>query len=295
MPQSAHLELVDTESASFPQPPRAAAEDISNLSASATELARNLLWMPDRLASHPFRNRCRALCRALKPLLTALESPAPRVVSDDFRWLHDNIFMLEAELEGIREAFKPVHKVPQARESKGNVAPRIASVAENFLAVVAYEFAEADFVRYIEAFEKVTVLKMMELWMLAPVLKLILLEEITVRGARLLADPAGSYGVHALVRSLRDVGQTSWQEVVEPLVLFDRVLRKDPAGAYAHMDYDSRELYRMKVANHCRALWRQRNGGRYRSTQLGASSPGPATRRPAHGSARIACRLVFGG
>jgi hypothetical protein len=51
------------------------------------------------------------------------------------------------------------------------------------------------------------------------------------------------------VRSLRDIGQTSWKEVLEPLVLFDRILRQDPAGAYARMDFESRDLYRTEVAN----------------------------------------------
>jgi hypothetical protein len=46
---------------------------------------------------------------------------------------------------------------------------------------------------------------------------------------------------------LRDVTQAPWKEVLEPLFLFDHVLRKDPASAYARMDFDSRELYRKKV------------------------------------------------
>ena len=33
------------------------------------------------------------------------------------------------------------------------------------------------------------------------------------------------------------------------MVLFDRVLRQDPAGAYARMDFESRDLYRTEIAN----------------------------------------------
>ncbi len=79
------------------------------------------------------------------------------------------------------------------------------------------------------------------------VLKLALLEQIAARGRRLLNDPIGLYGVQALVRSLRDVQQTDWKTVIEPLILFDHVLRQDPSGAYARMDFDSRELYRKKL------------------------------------------------
>src|ERR1700685_3895601 len=51
------------------------------------------------------------------------------------------------------------------------------------------------------------------------------------RLSRLVADPAGSYGVDVCMRSLRDVGQACWKDVLEPLILFDRILREDPANA----------------------------------------------------------------
>jgi hypothetical protein len=90
---------------------------------------------------------------------------------------------------------------------------------------------------------------MAELWALIPVLKLVLLEEIAGRGSRLLEDPANSPSVHNLVGSLREIKQTNWKLVIEPLVKFDGILREDPAGAYARMDHDSRDLYRNKVVN----------------------------------------------
>src|SRR5712692_484095 len=90
---------------------------------------------------------------------------------------------------------------------------------------------------------------MAELWGLVPALKLVLLEEIAVRGSRLLADTRESCDAGVCVRSLRDIGETSWKEVLEPLILFDPVLRQDPAAAYPQMDFDSRDLYRNALAN----------------------------------------------
>ena len=90
---------------------------------------------------------------------------------------------------------------------------------------------------------------MIELWALVPALKLVLLEEIAARGSKVASDAGGSYGAGVCVRSLRDIGHISWKNVLEPMVLFDRVLRQDPAGAYARMDFDSRDLYRTEVAN----------------------------------------------
>jgi hypothetical protein len=163
--------------------------------------------------------------------------------------LHDNIRLLEAESEDIREAFKVPHKLPHVRAHHGVVIPRIAAVAEDFLDAAAYQFTEPDFAAYIQAFQGITVLKMEELWTLVSVLKLVLLEQIAARSGRLIKDPTGSFAVDVLVRSLRDVGQASWKQVIEPLILFDHILREDPAGAYPRMDFESRALYRKKLVN----------------------------------------------
>jgi hypothetical protein len=126
---------------------------------------------------------------------------------------------------------------------------RVVALAAGFLATTSYEFTVSSLIAYVQAFQQSTVLRLVELWALVPALKLVLLEEIAARGSKVAADPAGSYGAGVCVRSLRDIGQTSWKEVLEPLVLFDRILRQDSAGAYARMDFESRDLYRTEVAN----------------------------------------------
>jgi cyclic beta-1,2-glucan glucanotransferase len=53
--------------------------------------------------------------------------------------------------------------------------------------------------------------------------------------------------IETCIWSLREIDQVSWQELLEPLILFDAVLRNDPAGAYARMDRESQEMYRAAV------------------------------------------------
>jgi len=249
MRERAHLNLAGAEAHGLRRPPVAMAPDMRTLRVSAAELASSLAWLPGEQASRPFRKRCRSLSHALKRLLTALESPPPKAISDDFRWLHDNIRLLEGELEDTLQTFELPHKAPHVRAPNGTVIPRIAALAEDFVAVSAYQFGEAGFTCYVQAFQEVTVLKLKELWTLVPVLKLVLLEQIAARGSLLVKDPIGSYGVEDLVRSLREVSQTSWKDVIEPLIVFDKILREDPAGAYARMDFDSRDLYRKKLVD----------------------------------------------
>jgi len=219
------------------------------LHARASELARSLAWLPGYCEEHPFRGRFRTTLRSLQPLFMKLEGRIPGVVTDDVHWLRDNLRLLESDLEDLRETFKTPQNIPHVRSGNGGLIPRIAALAGDFLVAVSYEFEEAAFTRYVQGFQDVTALNMAELWELASVMKLILLEQIALRSPRLFENGSACCGVGALVRSLRDISQTSWKTVIEPLILFDHVLREDPAGVYPHMDYDSRDLYRRKLAN----------------------------------------------
>ncbi len=150
-----------------------------------------------------------------------------------------------------------------------------------------YEFSEKSLIAYVQAFQQSTALKMIELWALVPALKLVLLEEIAARGSKVTADPEGSYGVGVCVRSLRDISQTAWKEVLEPLILFDRILRQDPAGAYPRMDFESRDLYRTELAEDCGIL---RSDRRWKLPPK--RRPGAGRRKQeTHSSPRLEARL----
>ena len=250
MPQNTDLELAsDAAQGHAVQPPKTTVPDASAAPLRAAELAHKLAWLPGQRVSRPFRGRCGALARVLKPLLAALESPRRKIASDEFRWLYDNTRLLEEGLQDITLTFNLRRKIPQVRSVNGVVVPRIAALAEDYLAAAEYRFCESSFTAYVRQFQELTVLNMEELWMLVPVLQLVLLEQVATRGRRLLEAPGGSYGIDTLVSSLREVGHTCWKDVIEPLILFDHILREDPAGAYPQMDYDSRELYRKKLVN----------------------------------------------
>ena len=249
MKESGHLELTHAQVEGVRQPHGDRAPDTRTLCSSAAELARNLAWVPGLRESYVLRDRCRTLSHVFRPLLSALESPPEKTVSDDVHQLHAATFLLAAELEDTCATFKSSTNLPQVRTRNGTVIPRIAALAEDFLATTSYRFSEPSFTQYVQAFQEIAVLKIAELWTLIPVLKLVLLEQIAERGCRLLQDPVGSYSVDNLVRSLRDIKATPWKVVIEPLVLFDHILREDPAGAYSRMDYESRDLYRRKLVH----------------------------------------------
>ena len=150
----------------------------------------------------------------------------------------------------MTETLKSQGKITHVRTAMVEILPRVLALAKGFLEAVSYAFSEQEFTLFVEVFQQTTPLQLRELWMLVPVLKLVFLEQIVARGSYFLKDPRdGSHGAGICVRSLRDIGQTTWKDVLEPLMLIDRVLQKDPAGAYGRMDFESRDLYRKRLSN----------------------------------------------
>jgi cyclic beta-1,2-glucan synthetase len=258
MSEMGNLELASADSASM-QPPIPGVPPVSRevspsigLRSSAAQLARGLAWVPGQQESTDLRDRCHALSDLFRPLLASLDSQSKNA-SDDFQRLLENVSLLHAELEDTSRIFDIGEKIPQVRTPDGALISRIAAVAQDFLSAAEYQFSESAFSSYMQAFQEVTVLTMAELWTLIPAMKIVLLEQIAEHGSRLLENPSSSSGIHEIVRSLLEIKQTTWKVVIEPLIVFDEVLREDPVGAYAGMDYESRELYRrtlVNIANH---------------------------------------------
>jgi hypothetical protein len=249
MPQNTHLAAVTAELQRLPEPEHAA-QDPQVLHQKAAELAASLPWLPAIPSSHTFAERNRALARDLKPMIAALESPLPESpISDDFRWLYENSPLLSSAQQNAVETLKREAKITHVRTRDQRVLPRVLAIAEGFLEAVSCAFTEQEFTLFIEVFQQTTPLQVRELWMLVPALKLVLLEQAVARGRFVLKDPRDeSHGAGICVRSLRDIGQTTWKDVLEPLMLMEHVLQKDPAGAYSRMDFESRDLYRKRLS-----------------------------------------------
>jgi cyclic beta-1,2-glucan synthetase len=259
MAHSGHIELIGAEPERVPPPASEAKQDPNPKPDSSTQrdpaawiaraakLSHSLAWIPAQMDPAAFHSRCRMLRRAIEPLLETLHDSATKTGIDDVRLLHENLLLIESQLDETCDTFAGVPKLPHVRTPNGTVVPRVAAIAEDYLAAAEYEFSTAAFTDYVQGFQDATVLDMAELWMLVPALTLVLLEKIAERGPHLLLDPTRPQGVGPMALSVREIKQTNWKLLIEPLIRFDRVLRQDPAGAYPRMDYDSRELYRKKL------------------------------------------------
>ncbi|HEX3739473.1 MAG TPA: glucoamylase family protein [Terriglobales bacterium] len=248
MPQNTHIDLIESESERVPEGASPTIPDFTDIRRQAEELAPLLAWNPSVQSSPFYTARWNAMAAAMRPLLEKVEQDGrSESETDDHRWLRENTTLLWAHLGSTKNAFKPLDRLPHVSTPRGITIPRAAAVAEAFLHAVQFQFDEHALVAYIDAYQQVTVLKFSELWALIPSLELVLLEQVAARGQRALQNPDMPQKVGVCVRSLRDISQLHWKDVLDPQVAFEKILRADPAGAYSRMDFDSRDLYRSRL------------------------------------------------
>ncbi len=213
-----------------------------------------------------FDQRVEAARARLEALFEDLDSlptqgwPGPEPLLE----IRENPRMMRSVLAELRTVRRKLRRLPHAVTDDHQDEPRAMTVAAAYLAASA-SIWNADALRiYLEELQRAEALLLEELWVLPVALRFCLLEVIldqaTARFAALsftngtpqIEGPAGDAGFAKLlttrIQSLREIAYVDWFFVMEPLVVFDAVLREDPAGAYPQMDFDSREVYRKQVS-----------------------------------------------
>ena len=187
--------------------------------------------------------RLRALARSAEETLTI---PAQCPKDEGWTDIHSNANLLSKELKSLLNAVEALPVLPQARSKNGKIAPRITFIAETYWQETGYRFIDSNLNLFIASFQQVEPLEVNELWALPFALKVRLFEEIVRQSSQLTMRTAVP-DLKILLKSLRDLIQAPWEEVIEPLISFEQVLRTDPSGDYARMDFESRQLYRRQV------------------------------------------------
>ena len=215
------------------------------LEARAAKCAANMVWLPRTKSSPHFAQRIEKLNQKLTEVLAALESGTTfdGTAADDRHWQCDNTGQLRSALASLADAKAALTRSVYVRYS-GRVVPRVLVIAEDLLASLDYCFGDSEFSIYLQAMQRTVVLRLDELRAMPQALRFVLLEQLA---GQVNSDCPAI--IESCIRSLREIDQAPWQELLEPLILFDAVLRKDPAGAYARMDRDSQEMYRAAVVN----------------------------------------------
>ena len=170
------------------------------------------------------------------------ESPVPLLE------LRENPRLLAAVIHEISSIRRKILHLPRVVDE-----PRNAVLARAYLDAAHSVWNGSALLVYVEAAQQKDPLELKELWALPSFLKFTLLQLILAQAhAMLYAPQSPDAAVPELlttrIKSLRELGHADWLSLMEPLVVFDAILQKDPAGAYPRMDFDSREHYRKRVA-----------------------------------------------
>ena len=170
--------------------------------------------------------------------------------SEDLLWLRDNAQQLSSDARAVANELGPLTRLPHVG-NEGRILPRVLAIAQAFFdETEATSFARTSSQNFVWALRRPRLSSFMN-W-----------RPRTGAEAGFAGKDCGP-GRPSRGRSgeqiqqacydanphLRNVNQTSWKDVLEHLIPFDRILREDPAGSYAAMDIESRNVYREKVAN----------------------------------------------
>ncbi|MBE7556011.1 MAG: cellobiose phosphorylase [Anaerolineales bacterium] len=192
-------------------------------------------------------------------------SEAELTLSYAAEWLLDNYYVVQQVLRQIREDLPSGYyrRLPKL-DSDSFLAgfPRSYAVARE---LVLHEQAQLDLARieqFMRAYQTVAPLTMGEVWALPIMLRFALLESLAQAASRLIgqADAASSSWalqfdhevadadvVARCIPSLRLLATQDWKLFFEHVSHVEHILRDDPVGIYARMDFDTRNHYRTVI------------------------------------------------
>jgi hypothetical protein len=164
--------------------------------------------------------------------------------------LQENFRLLRSAITGVSDRLRVVARLPRILRDSHEDEPRAATAADIYLHAVDGEFSTLTFRTFINELQTCEALAVEELWSFASFLDFALLEWLLVEARTLLKSSTDARQplISACIKSLRTIDHADWVSIIEPLISFDATLREDPAEAYGNMDFDSREVYRTRVA-----------------------------------------------
>lgn len=185
------------------------------------------------------------------------ENPAPEDPEEQENFplmeLRMNPRLLRSVLEEISTLRRRLGRMPRVIRPREGDEPRVVTVADAYLEATGATWDHEAIRIFLERVQGYDPLQLEELWVLPSVIKFLLFEEIVTQACGILKDPemrtpGEAASLKLKMRSLTEVSHADWPRMVEPLIFFEPVLRQDPTETYPAMDFQSREMYRKRVA-----------------------------------------------
>jgi cyclic beta-1,2-glucan synthetase len=172
-------------------------------------------------------------------------------------WLLDNAYLVADSLHQVHEHLprRFYGELPKLRDASSPVRARVYAIARTAV-------DEADDVldlqrlrRLVEGYQSIHRLTTGELWALPAMLRLCLLEDLSLLAPAAAGLPlpervspaSVEIAVAACIQSLRQLDIADWRVFFESVSAVEAALRADPTGVYREMDFDSRDRYRRVI------------------------------------------------
>ncbi|MFZ3071607.1 MAG: glucoamylase family protein [Anaerolineaceae bacterium] len=192
-------------------------------------------------------------------------------------WILDNYYLLQQAIQQIKEDLPYGYQqhLPRLVDSPYSGFPRIFALCRSLLNNQNYLLELDDLREIMIEFQHEVPLSMSELWAVPIFLRFGLLEKLaytlleeidSVDPTNLPSLPPTSPEVQAsmsekpqnlpkdqtdiianIIRSLRKISESNWENIFESISLVDKIFRQDPAGIYMNMDFKTRNLYRGEI------------------------------------------------
>jgi hypothetical protein len=225
----------------------------------AADAAAAWAVIPRPPSTSNFQKRVRAACSALRQLEVSLAQQSVAQLPTDSLLVARRSALLElgashrmfrAAITAVSDKPRQIAQLPRVVLGAGQDEPRIAGIARAYLRAADGNFSAPAFRVFIEALQVHEPLNVDELWSMGVFLKFALLESLLDEARALLRSP-NAVPVPLLMihlKSLRATTLADWVHLIEPLIAFDVFLRQDPARIFEQMDFETRELYRNRIA-----------------------------------------------
>ena len=223
-----------------------ARERIRRLASSATVSAR---------AGPSLTERLRGPRHVLDATYRRLAGGGPGADRPAAEWLLDNYYVVERTFRVVHDEFPPAfeRRLPRGAAGERPAVPIAYALAQEVVVASAYHVDVDPIVRLVADFQLLRPLSMAEIWALPVLLRIVLLESLASAVATALpvegatGETPADQIVAACIRSLRTLESADWKAFFEEVSDTERILREDPAGVYARMDFETRDRYRKVV------------------------------------------------
>jgi hypothetical protein len=158
--------------------------------------------------------------------------------------------MFRSAISDVADRRREMARLPRLVLGPRTDEPRVAAVARLYLEAVDGVFSASTLHTFMQAVQAHEPLNVDELWSVGTFLKFTLLELILEEGQNVLRlhGTTSIPRLMAQIKSLQSISNADWIYLIEPLIVIDAFLRQDPANVFGRMDFETRELYRKRIA-----------------------------------------------